>query len=57
VHDLRREIGIDMKVDKSQFDTLLQRMVQQPPEKAISIKSEKKGGTIFPPKPVAPAKQ
>jgi hypothetical protein len=45
-----------MKVDKDHFDSLLSRMMQQQPEKTATIKSEKTGGTIIPPKP-APAKQ
>jgi hypothetical protein len=40
-----------MKIDKDQFDSLLGRMIQQLPEKTTAIKSEKKGGTIIPPKP------
>jgi hypothetical protein len=40
-----------MKVDKDQFDNLLSRMMQQPPEKTVTIKSEKKGGMIIPPRP------
>ena len=40
-----------MKIDKVQFDSLLSRMIQQPPEKTATIKSEKTGGTIIPPKP------
>jgi hypothetical protein len=44
-----------MKVNKDQFDSLLSRMMQQPPEKTATIKSEKTGGTIIPPpKPAKP---
>jgi hypothetical protein len=46
-----------MKVDKDQFDALLSRMLKEPPAKTATIKSEKKGGTIIPPKPSLPAKQ
>lgn len=45
-----------MKVDKDQFDSLLYRLMSTPPEKTSTIKSEKKGETIIPPKtsPVKP---
>lgn len=39
-----------MKVEKEQFDDLLQRMLRQEPEKTSAIKSEKKAGKIIPPK-------
>ncbi len=38
-----------MKVDKSQFDTLLGRLMQTPPEPAKAIKTEGKAGKIVPP--------
>jgi hypothetical protein len=41
-----------MKVEKEQFDDLLQRMLKQEPEKTREIKSEKKKGKIIPPKKV-----
>ena len=41
-----------MQVDKDQFDALLHRMVQSPPEAARTIKGEGKAGRIIPaPKP------
>jgi hypothetical protein len=42
-----------MKVDKQKFDSLLSRMLKESPTKTATIKSEKKGGTIIPPKPIA----
>jgi hypothetical protein len=45
-----------MKVDKSQFDSLLSRMLKELPAKTSTIKSEKKGGIIIPPKSSAPSK-
>ena len=38
-----------MKVDKDQFDALLQRLVEAQPEKTSTIKSDKKGEKIIPP--------
>lgn len=46
-----------MKVAKDQFDALLQRMIVTPPEKTASIKSEKTGQTIIPPKTQAGSDQ
>jgi hypothetical protein len=48
-----------VNVNKDQFDSLLRKMVQSPPEKTATIKSEKRGATIIPPKTVlsAPDKQ
>lgn len=45
-----------MKVEKEKFDALLGKMLQQKPEKTSTIKSEKTGGKIIPPKtpPSAP---
>jgi len=40
-----------MKVDKEKFDSLLNRMLKEPSAKTSTIKSEKKSGTIIPPKP------
>lgn len=46
-----------MKVLKDQFETLLQRMFETPPEKTASIKSEKAGPTIIPPETQAASDQ
>jgi hypothetical protein len=32
----------DMKADKNQFDEVLRRMLQKPPQKTADIKSDKK---------------
>jgi hypothetical protein len=45
-----------MKVEKRQFDSLLERLLKTKPEKTQAIKSKKKAGKIIPPKP-SPAKQ
>jgi hypothetical protein len=37
-----------MKVDKGQFDTLLHKMMQSPPEPAKAIKRQGKIGKIIP---------
>jgi len=39
-----------MKVKKDKFDTLLQKMLQQRPEKTSTIKSSEKPDKIIPPK-------
>jgi hypothetical protein len=38
-------------VNKDQFDSLLHRMMQAPPEPAKTIKTEGKAGKIIPPNP------
>lgn|GEM_PF-2506602 len=38
-----------MKVDKRQFDSLLHKMMQAPPEPKKSIETEGKAGRIIPP--------
>lgn len=38
-----------MKVDKNQFDTLLHKMMQAPPEPKKKIVIEEKAGKIIPP--------
>ena len=38
-----------MKVDKKQFDTLLHKMMQAPPEPKKQIVIEEKAGKIIPP--------
>lgn len=43
-------------VNKDEFDALLSRLLRVPLEKTATIKSEKKGGMIIPPK-LAPARQ
>ena len=45
-----------MKVDKEQFDALLQRMLQQKPEKTTAIKGKpgNQGPIIPAPKPTEP---
>ena len=40
-----------MKVDKTQFDTLLHKMMQSPPEPAKAIKTQGKAGKIIPATP------
>lgn len=40
-----------MKVHKEKFDSLLQRLLRQKPEKTSAITSKKTGGKIIPPKP------
>jgi hypothetical protein len=46
-----------MKVDKNQFDALLHKMMQAPPEPKKSIEIEGKAGKIVPPiQPPAPRK-
>jgi hypothetical protein len=46
-----------MKVEKQKFDTLLQKMLQQKPEKTSVIKSDEKPGKIIPPKTPASARK
>jgi hypothetical protein len=47
-----------MKVDKDQFDALLHKMMQAPPEPKSGIKIEGKAGKIVPatPQPSTPHK-
>jgi hypothetical protein len=46
-----------MKVNKDQFDALLGKLMQTPPQPATSIKTQGKAGKIIPAAKPAPAKQ